>query len=384
MSDSAILPQRLAPLQSWLAAPLDREVSEALERLRRAPEVQQIAVMPDVHLSADVCIGVVIATSNLIYPQAVGGDIGCGMLAVAVDLEAAAMRNPKVAAQVLKELGRAIPARRRNRDVVVPQPVGLANAPLSHASLEAIRRKECEIEFATLGSGNHFLEMQADEEGRLWLMVHSGSRALGQAIRDHHLARADLVGCRLRALDAESDRGKEYLHDALWAREFASASRRAMAEEAGNVLERALKSGICWGTMIATDHNHVAHERHGERELWVHRKGAMQVQQGQLGVLPGSMGSPSFHVEGRGCEEALCSSAHGAGRALSRSAARARFTEREFQRQMEGVWYDYRLAGKLRDEAPSAYKDIRAVLKAQKELVKVVRTLRPVLSYKGI
>jgi tRNA-splicing ligase RtcB len=384
MSDSAILPQRLAPLQSWLAAPLDREVSEALERLRRAPDVQQIAVMPDVHLSADVCIGVVIATSNLIYPQAVGGDIGCGMLAVAVDLEAAAMRNPKVAAQVLKELGRAIPARRRNRDVVVPQPVGLANAPLSHASLEAIRRKECEIEFATLGSGNHFLEMQADEEGRLWLMVHSGSRALGQAIRDHHLARADLVGCRLRALDAESDRGKEYLHDALWAREFASASRRAMAEEAGNVLERALKSGICWGTMIATDHNHVAHERHGERELWVHRKGAMQVQQGQLGVLPGSMGSPSFHVEGRGCEEALCSSAHGAGRALSRGAARARFNEREFQRQMEGVWYDYRLAGKLRDEAPAAYKDIRAVLKAQKELVKVVRTLRPVLSYKGI
>jgi tRNA-splicing ligase RtcB len=384
MSDSAILPQRLAPLQSWLAAPLDREVSEALERLRRAPDVQQIAVMPDVHLSADVCIGVVIATSNLIYPQAVGGDIGCGMLAVAVDLEAAAMRNPKVAAQVLKELGRAIPARRRNRDVVVPQPVGLANAPLSHASLEAIRRKECEIEFATLGSGNHFLEMQADEEGRLWLMVHSGSRALGQAIRDHHLARADLVGCRLRALDAESDRGKEYLHDALWAREFASASRREMAEEAGNVLERALKSGICWGTMIATDHNHVAHERHGERELWVHRKGAMQVQQGQLGVLPGSMGSPSFHVEGRGCEEALCSSAHGAGRALSRGAARARFNEREFQRQMEGVWYDYRLAGKLRDEAPAAYKDIRAVLKAQKELVKVVRTLRPVLSYKGI
>ena len=379
MSDSS-----MAPLRSWLAAPLDRDVAEALERLRRAPDVQQIAVMPDVHLAAEVCIGVVIATSNLIYPQAVGGDIGCGMLAVAVDLEAAAMRNPKVAAQVLKELGRAIPARRRNRDVVVPQPVGLANAPLSHASLEAIRRKECEIEFATLGSGNHFLEMQADEEGRLWLMVHSGSRALGQAIRDHHLARADLVGCRLRALDAESDRGKEYLHDALWAREFASASRRAMAEEAGNVLERALKSGICWGTMIATDHNHVAHERHGERELWVHRKGAMQVQQGQLGVLPGSMGSPSFHVEGRGCEEALCSSAHGAGRALSRSAARARFTEREFQRQMEGVWYDYRLAGKLRDEAPSAYKDIRAVLKAQKELVKVVRTLRPVLSYKGI
>jgi tRNA-splicing ligase RtcB (3'-phosphate/5'-hydroxy nucleic acid ligase) len=135
--------------------------------------------------------------------------------------------------------------------------------------------------------------------------------------------------------------------------------------------------------MIAIDHNHVALERHGERELWVHRKGAMSAQRGQLGVLPGSMGSPSFHVEGRGCEEALCSSAHGAGRALSRSAARSKFSDRELRRQMEGVWYDYRLTGKLRDEAPAAYKDIRAVLKAQRELVKVIHTLRPVLNYKG-
>ena len=114
--------RRWSPLRSWLAAPLDRDVSEALERLRRAPDVQQIAVMPDVHLAAEVCIGVVVATSHMIYPQAVGGDIGCGMLAVAVDVEASALKNPKVAAQLLKELGRAVPARRRNRDAVLPQP----------------------------------------------------------------------------------------------------------------------------------------------------------------------------------------------------------------------------------------------------------------------
>ncbi len=177
--------------------------------------------------------------------------------------------------------------------------------------------------------------------------------------------------------------GKEYLHDVLWARQFAAASRKAMAEETGKVLTRTLKCSISWETMIAIDHNHVALERHGERELWVHRKGAMSAQQGQPGVLPGSMGSPSFHVEGRGCEEALCSSAHGAGRALSRGAARSKFSDRDLRRQMEGVWYDYRLTGRLRDEAPAAYKDIRAVLKAQRELVKVVRTLRPVLNYKG-
>lgn len=374
----------MAPLRSWLAAPLDQDVSEALERLRRAPDVQQIAVMPDVHLAAEVCIGIVIATSHLIYPQAVGGDIGCGMLAVAVDVEAAALENPKTAAHLLNEIGRAVPARRRNRNAVIPQPAEIANGPLSDASLEAIRQREGAVEFATLGSGNHFLELQADEEGRLWLMVHSGSRALGPAIRDHHLQRAQLVEGRLRALDAKSDAGQEYLHDAWWARRFADASRKAMAEEAGKVLTRTLKCRIAWETMIVTDHNHVALERHGVRELWVHRKGAMSAQQGQPGVLPGSMGSASFHVEGRGCEEALCSSAHGAGRALSRSAARSRFSDRELQRQMEGVWYDYRLTGKLRDEAPAAYKDIRAVLRAQRELVKVIRTLRPVLSYKGV
>jgi tRNA-splicing ligase RtcB len=340
--------------------------------------------MPDVHLAMDVCIGVVIATSHLIYPQAVGGDIGCGMLAVAVDQEAAALKNPKIAVQLLSELGGAIPARRRNRDSVLAQPAELVGETLSHTRLEAIRRKEAEIEFATLGSGNHFLEIQADEENQLWLMVHSGSRALGQAIRDHHLGNAQLVDGRLRALDAESDAGKEYLHDAAWARRFAAASRKAMAEEAGKVLTRILQCDIRWETMIATDHNHVVLEHHGDCDFWVHRKGAMSVPRGEAGVLPGSMASPSFHVEGRGCEEALCSSAHGAGRALSRGAARSKFTDRELRRQMEGVWYDYRLTGKLRDEAPAAYKDIRAVLKAQRELVKVIRTLRPVLNYKGV
>ena len=384
MSDSKIAPHSMAPLRSWLTAPMDRDVSEALDRLRRAPDVQQIAVMPDVHLATDVCIGVVIATSHLIYPQAVGGDIGCGMLAVAVDLEASSLKNPKAAAQLLNELGRAIPPRRRNRDAVLTQPAELQNEPLSHPSLDASRRREGEIEFATLGSGNHFLELQADEEDRLWITVHSGSRALGQAIRDHHLARAQVVDGRFRTLDAESNAGKEYLYDAAWARRFAAASRKAIAEEAGKVLTQMLKCSICWETMIKTDHNHVAHEHHGGRALWVHRKGAMHIQQGEPGVLPGSMGSPSFHVEGRGCEDALCSSAHGAGRALSRGAARSKFSDRDLQRQMEGVWYDYRLTGKLRDEAPAAYKDIRAVLKAERELVKVVRTLRPVLNYKGI
>jgi tRNA-splicing ligase RtcB len=294
---------------------MEHAVSEAIERLRRAPDVQQVAVMPDVHLSADVCIGVVVATSHLIYPQAVGGDIGCGMLAVGLDLEAEALDIPRVAGQVLADLGRAVPGRRRNRRAVVSQPGDLASDTLSHTSLESVRRTEGAIEFATLGSGNHFLEIQADEDGRLWLMVHSGSRALGQAIRDHHLARAQPVDNRLRVLDAKSDAGAAYLHDAACARRYADASRRAMAEEVGRVLAGRLGAHVCWETAITTDHNHVSLERHGGCDLWVHRKGAMPARLGESGVLPGSMGTLSFHVEGRGHEEALCSSAHGAGRA---------------------------------------------------------------------
>jgi len=257
MSDSP-----MAPMRAWLAAPMNRDVREAVNRLRRAPDVQQVAVMPDVHLSADVCIGVVVATSQLIYPQAVGGDIGCGMLAVDLGLEAAALDTPEIAGQVLADFARTVPARRRNRRATIPQPADLVGTTLSHPSLESVRRNDGAVEFAALGSGNHFIEIQADEDGRLWLMVHSGSRALGQAIRDHHLARAQPAGNGLRVLEAKSEAGAEYLHDAGWARQFAGASRRAMAEEVSRVLAAKLGARVRWETLITADHNHVSLE-HG-------------------------------------------------------------------------------------------------------------------------
>ena len=262
-------------MRTWLAAPMDGDVSDAIERLRHAPDVQQIAVMPDVHLAADVCIGVVVATSRLIYPQAVGGDIGCGMLAVAFDVEATALEDPGIAGRVLAALGRAAPPRRRNRRAAISRPANLEAAELSHPSRDAMRRNEAVIEFATLGSGNHFIEVQADEDNRLWLMVHSGSRGVGPAIRDHHMRHAEDVGGGLRALDVRSDRGTAYLHDASWARRFADANRKAMAVEVGNVLETMFAARLCWETIITTDHNHVCLEVHGGRDLWIHRKGAM-------------------------------------------------------------------------------------------------------------
>jgi len=142
----------IASVRAWLAAPLGREVSDAIERLRRAPDIQQIAVMPDVHLSTDVCIGVVVATSSFIYPHAVGGDIGCGMLAVATDMEAAALRVPRVAGEVLAGMGRAVPARRRNRQMAISQSADVEGAALSHPGLEPVRAKEGSLEFPTLGS----------------------------------------------------------------------------------------------------------------------------------------------------------------------------------------------------------------------------------------
>jgi len=373
----------LPPIRMWLTAPLSHEVAEALGRLQRAPDVRQIAVMPDVHLANDICVGVVLATSHLIYPQAVGGDIGCGMLAVATNSSADRLRDPRVAGKILAGLAKAVPSRRRNRQSVVAQPPDLDSVELSNSKLESIRRSEGTLEFATLGSGNHFLELQADEEDQLWLMIHSGSRALGQAIRDHHLAGAQVVDGRFRALGAESEAGAAYLRDLEWARRYAAASRQAMAAEAEKVIENAIGARLDWKTTITTDHNHVALEQHGASKFWVHRKGAMALQADELGVLPGSMGTLSFHVEGRGCEEALNSSAHGAGRAMSRSEATRKISCADLQRQMKGVWFDCRLADAIRDEAPSAYKDIRAVLKDQHDLVKVRRTLRPLLTYKG-
>jgi tRNA-splicing ligase RtcB (3'-phosphate/5'-hydroxy nucleic acid ligase) len=378
-----MIEQELAPLHSWLISPMSDEVSEAIRRLRRAPNVRHVAVMPDVHLAEDVCVGVAVGTAHTIYPQAAGGDIGCGMLAVPFDVEAERIREPKTAARIIADIGRTVPARRRNRREAVAMPDDLLASQLSDTRLAALRRSVGVTEFATVGSGNHFVELQADEEGRLWLMVHSGSRGLGPAIRDHHLAHAEPVGGGLKALDSNAEAGLAYLNDAAWARRFADANRKQIAQLVGETVLRSTGGQLQWVAAIATDHNHVEQEAHGPQELWVHRKGAMPAWAGQPGVLPGSMGTLSYHVAGRGCHAALCSSAHGAGRLLSRTDARKSVTERDLRRQMRDVWYDIRLTDRLRDEAPSVYKDISEVARAQRDLVKLVRLLRPVLNYKG-
>jgi tRNA-splicing ligase RtcB len=368
---------------AWVADPLSPAVLAALERLAMLPEVEHIAVMPDVHLAEDVCVGTVVATRDVLIPAAVGGDIGCGMAAIAFDAGADLLADERRAALLFSRLYGAIPAIRHRIGSGPSLPARLEEMPLSDPSLERLKHREGVSEFATLGRGNHFVELQADAEGRLWLMLHSGSRAMGQAIRDHHLRSASEHVGDLPGLVAGTPAGQAYLEDVAWAIAYADASRRAMLERICELLRDEFQAVADDSTYTPCEHNHVRPEEHGGRQLWVHRKGAISATPGEPGIIPGSMGSESYHVVGRGLAAALRSSSHGAGRRMSRSEASRAISVKQLQRELRGVWYDHRLSARLRDEAPSAYKDVTQVMRAQRELTSIVRRLRPVLSYKG-
>lgn len=365
----------------WLVEPLAEDVRLALDRLGRAPDVERIVVLPDVHLAREVCIGTVVATSASLYPAAVGGDIGCGMAAVGFDAEAEVLDDARSAARVLTGLGASVPILRHPRSPVA-LPEELLTTPLSDPSLERARHRDAPWQLGTLGRGNHFVELQADGDGRLWVMVHSGSRSLGQRIRDFHENRGERVRGGLRRIEADSAAGRAYLQDVGWALAFAAANRAAILAAVTAVVERELGARPIEASAISCHHNFVRRENHG-RELWVHRKGAISAGPGEPGILPGSMGTASCHVRGRGDVRSLCSSSHGAGRRLARGEARRRIRVRDVERQLAGVWYDHRLTARLRDEAPGAYKDLDQVLRAQRDLTRCVRRLRPLLSFKG-
>lgn len=364
--------------RQWLAHGLGDDVDLALRRIEALDDVVAVAVMPDVHLASDVCIGTVTATRDTLIPNAVGGDIGCGMAALKFDVAADAVDDRDAAAAVLAGLYAKVPIKRHKRGEEPAWPEEL-DALLSDPKLEA-KKRDASLQIGTVGRGNHFVELQRDDSGALWAMVHTGSRGMGQAIREHHLKRCEPAS--VRSMRASDEHGRAYLQDVVWARSYARVNRAAIMKRLREILEDVLDATPIEDTFVDADHNHVQRETHAE-PLWVHRKGAQSARDGERGIIPGSMGTRSYHVEGRGCAEALCSSAHGAGRAMSRSEARRKITRHKLATDTEGVWFDRRLMGKLREEAPAAYKDISAVMRAQKDLVRVVRELRPVLVYKG-
>jgi tRNA-splicing ligase RtcB len=351
----------------WVGDPVPAAVRRAIERIAAAGDVVRVAVMPDVHLSDEVCVGVAVATRERIYPAAIGGDVGCGVDATPLGAPAEAL-TPRIARTILDGFSRTIPGDRHRQGEVL-------DLPWSDERLARLAAREGRVQLGTLGSGNHFLELARDDAGELWMLVHSGSRAIGPAVGRLHAERAAVDATGLRYV--VGDLRDALLADLASAEAWAVANRAAIRTRAIQVVGESL--AIQAGLTIGCSHDHVRREG----DLWVHRKGAIPAGEGVPGVIPGSMGSPSYVVEGRGVADALWSSSHGAGRRMSRAEAHERFGVRALEAQMRGVWFDARRARQLVDEAPGAYKDIGRVMRAQRELTRVVTRLVPVLNYKG-
>lgn len=368
-----------APILRW-GGPPPAEVQAALARLARLDDVVQIAVMPDVHLSREVCIGTVIATEGLLYPAAVGGDIGRGVSAMRVNLDADVVTGEDASGAVLAGLRGLVPGLKHHNPP--PLPEHLLRSPLSCARLEKHKHREGRAQLGTLGRGNHFLELQADLSNPLWAMVHTGSRSMGPAIQAHHRALASHRSGGLEAILASSDEGGRYQSDVRWARRYAQHSRQRILAAVAALLQSLFGAEPDTESYLDCDHNHACAEEHGGRQLWVHRKGAIPAHSGQPGFIPGSMGTASYRVEGRGCAAALCSSSHGAGRKLSRTEARRQISPAALKRQVRSVRLDESRLKRFVEEAPGAYKDIDAVMRAQSELTRIQMKLRPVLNYR--
>ena len=364
----------------WLAeSRLDALVQVNLDRISHAEDVHHIAVMPDVHLGHSVNNGTVVATEYLIYPQAVGGDIGCGIAAIRFSA-ARLFDSDQQAHWIIRELYRRVPALKQHESRNLPE--RLNQLQLTNDSLIKKSQREGAYQLGTLGCGNHFAEFQEDETGCSWFMVHTGSRAMGQFITEHHLATAATSATGLKYLDSRSHQGQAYLQDMEWAKQYATLNRLAIIAEVAEIMEDHFSINVDEDSYLDCTHNFVRRETHFGREWWIHRKSAISAQPEELGIVAGSMGTPSFIVRGMGLAEALCSSSHGAGRVLSRTEARKTISQKSMEQQLGTVCYDDNHLRNLRDEAPGAYRDIHKVMRAQHELTRQVTRLTPKLNFK--
>ncbi|MEM6257892.1 MAG: RtcB family protein [Planctomycetota bacterium] len=371
--------QELASIWTCCDERWDDPVRKLIDTTRRLDDVKRVAVMPDVHLAHGFCVGTVLATRRLVYPSAVGSDIGCGMLALPFRAKAKRI-TPRVARQLLGLLPKLVPARHHRQAMLklTPQRLRLGDHSLRQSLMSAGLKQ-----LGTLGSGNHFLELQRDEgDDSLWLTIHSGSRGLGQAIYAHHIGQASGRSLRQAYLDTATEQGQRYLRDVRCARAYARLNRLTMAKATAFALNELAGVEPEWSRVIHTDHNHVRRETVDGQPCWVHRKGAAPAFENQLSMIPGSMGTASYHVIGRGHGPSMRSSSHGAGRRLDRGTARRSVGINQLKRMMQGVWFNETAASRLRDEAPSAYKNIDQIVAQQRGQIKVVRRLLPVLNYK--
>lgn len=392
------------PIKMWTAGvPVEDQAMQQLRNVASLPFVYgHLAVMPDVHWGMGATVGSVIPTKGAIVPAAVGVDIGCGMAAVRLD-GARAEHLPDSLAQLRSELEHTIPvgfAAHRpdkwNVEAVAPRVKSLETflSGRGHDKLGAGRKDPLSIvamsQFGSLGGGNHFIELCIDEAGELWLMLHSGSRGIGNLIGMYFIekAREDMRRLELNLPDANlaylsegTQMFDDYVFAVGWAQDYAMGNRQEMLRRALIVLHRHLPGFRDRTEVVNCHHNYVVRERHFGEEVWLTRKGAVSAEQGRLGIIPGSMGARSFIVRGRGNPDSFHSCSHGAGRAMSRTAAKQRFTVEDHVAATEGI--ECRKDVHVIDETPGAYKDIDAVMAAQSDLVEVVHTLRQVLCVKG-
>ena len=372
------------PIRVWARA-ISKEAIRQLTRIASEPYVvEHVAAMADVHVSEGVAVGTVFATEHTVVPKSLGGDLGCGMSATRIELDATALDRASLEG-IVANLGRAIPtgsATHRGAGVDVPD--DLLSSALSTRTLEHARSALSRRHLGTLGGGNHFIELDRDAEGCLWLLVHSGSRGLGGAIADHHARAAEGSGLTwLPTLDTRTIAGAAYLEDVGWALRFARANRARLVSRSLDVLFESLGESYEHTEVVDIHHNFVARESWFGRELLVHRKGAISVPVGAKALIPGSMGTASYVVSGLGNELAFGSCSHGAGRVMSRKEARAKVTPKALARAMRRVVYPEHLSRDLVEEAPAAYRDVSDVLEDQEDLVARVVRLEPLAVLKG-
>lgn len=340
------------------------------------PYVVKGAIMADAHKGYSLNIGGVIATKGWIVPAYVGYDIGCGLCAVKTNLHKDQIMDMDLRKKIHKAIHKAIPVGTKAH--AKSQHVDLKGA--SKQALKILQKRKGSYQMGTLGGGNHFLEVGYDEEGAVWVVIHSGSRGTGHGIASHYMALASGTPTPEEghfALDVESQDGKDYIQDMNFALGYALANRKEMMSDALSVLAIEVGTLVTREIFINRNHNH-AELKDG---LWIHRKGATHAEEGMLGVIPANMGTGSFIVEGKGHEGSLNSSSHGAGRVLGRFKAKKQLKLEDFERQMEGIVASVSKA--TLDESPMAYKDIHEVMRQQTELVETIAWVKPLISVKG-
>ncbi|MDO6694545.1 RtcB family protein [Aliiglaciecola sp. 3_MG-2023] len=383
------------PVKIWT----DEVEHEALAQMRRVASLpfifKHVAGMPDIHLGNGATVGSVIATTEAVIPAAVGVDIGCGMNAVRLSLKASDL--PDNLAQIRHDIESTVPlgaGGQHKYDQVQGGSALAMNLDKILAKHPQINRHGNARKFAnqlgTLGSGNHFIEICIDENDDVWVMLHSGSRGIGNMIGQYfiRLARKEMETHQINLPDKElgyllegTQSFNDYVEAVAWAQDYAMLNREHMMKAVLRSLTLRLKPFAVTKEAINCHHNFVDKELHDGHHVWVTRKGAIRARESELGIIPGSMGAKSYIVKGKGNAESFCSCAHGAGRKMSRTKAKKAFTVADLSAQTQGI--ECRKDEGVIDEIPSAYKSIDKVMEMQRDLVEVVHTLSQVVNVKG-